>query len=418
MPLDDTLYERMGEPDFWPRYLFEDGWDGEDSDEEDDEDAVEAHRAEFGLGDGPSLVLDVELDNEYVGLGLRLPGQGEPVELGWDDQAHFHPHVMRWAELELLARAFALHDPALRHPGPVLALLARFVMLDEGDTADVITPLVDAAFGLVRPGGEAPGGAGVRAETRDWFELRDLRGTGLTWTDEGRRSAVSQPDDPRTIRPLYSLRQPGAEDFPFEGWGELLARAAELVGTVASDPALDGPGVRAALKRCTGARGYGAVGGLADALRAAGYGGFGAEVLLRALETPVSRAEACWAVETLAGLAPGTVVRRWFGRSPLTDARYWDLLLTLPADVPGAAAHAMDDALRAAGLGWAEIVGSTSTKGPDGTYRTVSTTVDIRVRDSLERGVAAVAEVLRRFDAASTAELRHEAAPYERIALD
>jgi len=412
MPLDDALTARIAEPDFWPRYLFDDAAElpedePEESEESDESD--EEYRAEFGLGGGLGLVLDVELGN-WVGLGLAAPGRTEPVELGWDDEAHFHPHVMRWSELDLLARAAAVHDPTLRHPGPVVALLARFVVLDEQDEPGAITPLVDAAFRAVRPGP----GRGVRPETRDWYELRDLSGTGLRWTDEGRRSAVSQPDDLTIMRPLYTLRAPGSDEFPFAEWEALLVRAEAILGAVAADPALADPAVRAALERCTRARGQAQTGALAAALRTAG---FTAAAVLRALEEPVSRAESCWAVETLAGAEPGSLVKRWFGRSPLAAAAFWDLTLTLPSEVPTAVAAELDAALKAADLGWAEIAGSTSERQEGGGHVTVSTVVELRVRDELARGVELTAEVLRRFGAVEPATLRHAAAPYERIAL-
>ncbi|MQY15566.1 hypothetical protein SRB5_57490 [Streptomyces sp. RB5] len=304
MPLDDALARRMREADFWPAYLFDDDapdlWD-EDAEEQ------ESQVARFELGGGFELVLDVTLGLEYVDLALRAPGRSEPVTVGWDDQAHFHPHVMSWPELDLLCRAVALHDPELRHPGPMLALLCRFAFRGEDEDLDAVTPPTDAAFGVVRPGPDVA----VRPETRDWHELRTL--PGVRWvTTPGGHPVAEQPDEEG--EPLYSLRVPDSAEFPFAAWAGLLARAREAVAAVRADPALADPAVRDALARCAGADGHGRLGALAEALAAAG---FAVPVVLRAIAEPVHRTEACWAVEVLADLPQGELTARWFGPSPL-----------------------------------------------------------------------------------------------------
>lgn len=414
MPLPDALTTRMTETDFWSAYLFED--DAPDLFDEDKDE--ESYQVEFGLGDGFALTLDLALAYECIDLALTAPGLAEPAQLGWDDQAHFHPHVMRWTELDLLARASALHDPDLRHPGPALALLVRFVFLDEQDDPDTITPLVDAAFRLLRP---IPGtGRGVRPETRDWFEVRDLRDTGLQWTTrEDGHPAVDQPNGDRGLTPLYSLRTPGSEDFPFAAWAALLDQAERILATATADPALRDPAVRAALKDCATAEGHVHLAALAEALRAAG---FAQPVLLRALAEPVSRAESCWAVEVLAGLPQGSLVKRWFGQSPLTGARSWMLSLALPheghpEDHSRTVVAELTGALKEAGLGRAETAGGSYRKGPDGGLVSVSSSVDVLVRDDLARGISLISAVLRRHDAADTAELRHFSPPYDPVPL-
>ncbi|WP_344959073.1 hypothetical protein [Actinomadura miaoliensis] len=419
MPLNDALRTRMDEPDFWPLYFFEDEPDEpDDEDEDDDEEPEDEHRAEFGLGDGLSLDLDLDLATGYFSLGLTAPGLAEPVELGWDDQAHFHPHVLRWAELDLLGRAMALRDPELRHPGPLLALLLRFAFLDERDDPDTIAPLVDAAFRLVRPQ-DGDDGGGVRSETRDWYELRNLSDAGLRWTTTpGGHPAVAQDDRVDADALLYSLRSPDNEEFPFAEWAALTERAEQIVTDAASAALLSVPDVRDALERCTAPRGHRHVAALAEALRAAGCVH---PVLLRAFEEPVSRAESCWAVEVLAGMPQGTLVKRWFGRSPLADARSWNLALTIDhegrSDPSVKLAEELHDALQRAGLGGAEIGGGTARQTSDGGSQWVSTRLDVQVRDDLEGGVALIREALRRHDATDIASLRHSAAPYEPVPL-
>ncbi|MFK0114177.1 hypothetical protein [Streptomyces sp. NPDC091217] len=415
MPLDDALTARMAEPDFWPVYLFDD--DAPDVYDEDAEDQ-ESHVARFPLGGGFALVLDLTLALEYVDLALAAPGLPEPVTVGWDDQAHFHPHVMPWPELDLLCRAVALHDPELRHPGPMLALLCRFAFLADGDDLDGVTPLVDAAFGLMRPG---DGEGGVRAETRDWFDLRDLRGTGVAWTSraDGQRAVDQYRDDHRGDGlPLYSLRAPDSEDFPFAGWSALLAQARERIDTAAGDRVLRAPAVRLAVDRCTAPDGHEHLAALADALTAVGYTH---PVLMRAVAQPGHRAEACWAVETLSGLPQGALMPRWFGPSPLADSESWRLSLTLPvAERPWRfgqqVAEELSTALQEAGLGRAEVGGSMS-RPEGGGYVHVQDHLRLLIRDDLALGVTIIARVLHGHRAAETATLRHAGKEGEVIPL-
>ncbi|GLW05215.1 hypothetical protein Misp01_03450 [Microtetraspora sp. NBRC 13810] len=393
----------MADPDFWAAYLFEDG--APEPDLDDDEDG-ETFTAEFQVGEGLALVLDLDVVTGYFDLALTAPGLAQPITVGWDDQTHFHPHTMRWSELDLIARALALHDPQLRHPGPALALLARFVVLDEQDDPDVITPLMDAAFQAVRPRPEN----GLRPETRDWFERHDLRGSGLRWTtgDDG-HLVVEQVAPDSTPRDLNSLRTPGSADFPFTAWTALLGQAARILAGAMTAPSLRAPTIRAALNRCTTAEGAAHLEPLAAALHTADAVH---PVLVRALTEPVSRAESCWAVETLAGLPRGSVAKRWFGPSPLAGAQSWELRLVLatqdrPPEHAPILISELNDTLRQEGLGRAEIAGETTRCGVLGRWISVSTSADILIRDDLSRGVSSIARILRRHNAADTAELRH-----------
>ncbi|MGV9770770.1 hypothetical protein [Streptosporangium sp. NPDC003464] len=400
MPLDDELTARMADPDFWGAYLFED--DAPESDLDDEE----SFTADFQVGEGLALVLDLDVVTGYFDLALVAPELAEPITVGWDDQAHPHPHAMRWSELDLLARALAVHDPQFRHPGPVLALLARFVVLDEHDDPDVITPLMDAAFQTVRP---RPGN-GLRPETRDWFELRDLRGCGLRWTtgDNGHLT-VEQIDPDSAPYDLYSLRTPGSTDFPFTAWTALLNQAEQILAAAMAAPSLRTPAVRAALDRCTTAEGHAHLGPLAAALQTADVIH---PALVRALTEPVSRAESCWAVETLAGLPRGSLVKRWYGPSPLAGAQSWELCLTLATqDRPEEHARILisdlNDTLKQEGLGGAEIAGEVTRRDALGHWTSVSTSADILIRDDLPRGLALISQILRSRDSVDTAELRY-----------
>ncbi|MFI8183338.1 hypothetical protein OG539_02410 [Actinacidiphila glaucinigra] len=405
MPLDDALKARMAEPDFWPVYLFDD--DAPDVYEE-DADEQETFVTRFRLGEALALVLDLTPGLEYVELALEAPGLPEPTTVGWDDQAHFHPHVMPWRELDLLCRAVALGDPELRHPGPMAALLCRFAFLADNDDLDRVTPLVDGAFALTRPSARE---ARPRPETRAWSDLRNLAGTGLEWSvrPDGHDAVDQRGTDGL---PLYSMRTPDSQEFPFAAWSALLTRARESVSALAQDPALARPGVRQALDRCTAPDGHGHLPALAGALATAGYTH---PVVMRAVEKPVHPAEACWVVETMSGLPQGELVSRWFGRSPLSGSETWRLSLHVP--VLGRAprlgqeiAEALDAALRTSDLGHAEVGGS-SMRMENGIYVHTSSSVDVLIRDDLTGGVGVISRVLHDHDAAQTATLHPAGKP-------
>jgi hypothetical protein len=422
MPRDDDLTARVTEPDFWPLYLFDDhAMEAyEEAGEEEAEDEV--IRAEFLLDRGLGLELEFEPGVGYVNLAARSPESTKAETVGWDDTAHFHPHVMPWSELDLLCRAAALYDPALRHPGPMLALLLRFAFLTEDEDLDAITPLVDAAFATVRPSATTGVAAlktpDVRMETRDWFDLRDLRGTGIKWvTRSDACRAVTQHD--RDGMPLYSLREPESDEFPFAAWSGLLVRARELLDSVRTDSALHTPEVQASIDRCAGPNGHQHLSSLASALSRAG---FDRTALLRALSQPVASAEAAWAVETLAGLGQGEVIATWSGVSPLADSRSWRLSLTLPAAgrpwrFAQEFAGELSGALQAVGLGRAETSGSTSVQGEHGGYVHHSDLLDVLIRDNLPGGVRMISQLLHQHQAAETAVLKHDEKPYGLIPL-
>ncbi|QXE36417.1 hypothetical protein KQY30_21420 [Streptomyces sp. GMY02] len=423
MPRYDDLTARMAEPDFWPLYLFDDqAMNAYEETREVEGAEEEILQAKFLLDRGLGLTLEFEPGVDYVNLAVQSPKSAKDETVGWDDTAHFHPHVMPWSELDLLCRAAALYDPALRHPGPMLALLLRFAFLTEDDDLDAITPMVDAAFSAVLPtaanNAVPPGAAKVRTETRDWFDLRDLRGTGIEWTPRSDGCQAVTQHDPDGM-PLYSLREPESAEFPFATWSEMLARATELLHSVRTDPALRLPEVRAALDRCAGPNGHRHIGPLASALSRAGFDN---TALFRALSQPVAPVEAAWAIETLAGLELGELIAAWAGVSPLANSTSWQLSLTLPAaGRPWRFAQTFADelstALQAAGLGRAETNGSTSVQGKDGGYVHHSDHLDILIRDDLPGGVRVISQLLHHHQAAETAVLKHNEKPYDRIAV-
>jgi hypothetical protein len=298
-----------------------------------------------------------------VGLGMRSPASVKTLELGWDDQAHWHPDALRWTELDLIARAAAVVDPVLRHPGPVLALAARFVVLDHNDNLDAITPLMDAAFG-------PPPTRHIEADpmtptltidfplpvpaatwwprTRDWLHRVDGRYSGVAWhQNEAGTWTVDQDDSIEVNRYLYTLRRPNGE-FPFVEWRNLLAAAENTLE--------------------------------------AGN-----------LPTPSSPAEQYWTDEERAEVPRGSLLADRFGPSPLRESRCYVLTLKLPVEGrSNAYAYAvrtdLDRTLREADRGWAETSGATLTPGRGETEVRLS----IGVVDDLDAATALIQRVLRR----------------------
>jgi hypothetical protein len=344
MPLPAELQKRLDSPEFWRAYLFEAAGLDED---ENDEIVVE-----IPVGGGYALVLDIDGSFDMVDLGMRTPDSDEILEIGWDDQAHWHPDTLRWDELDLIARAAAVLDPALRHPGPVLALAGRFVILGPDDDLDAITPLVDSAYG------PPPPDAGFWPRTRDWLHRVDGRPHGIAWqrTPAG-DWAVGQASTEPVDRDLYSVRRPGSA-FPFAAWRELLAAA--------------------------------------EATAAAGP-----------LPAPESDAERHWVEETATGVPRGSLIAARYGASPLRDSRRFRLALNLPGSDSYAAAVCtdLDRTLREADRGTATVAGSTSGGGH------TSALIDIDVVDDLDAGVTLIREILRRHSPGPDARLSHRRVP-------
>jgi hypothetical protein len=345
VPLPADLRARLRDPDFWREYFFE-------AEPGEEKEYVE-HTAEFPVGDGYALTLGI--NDHAIHLDLRTPDDTETVTLGWDDQAHWMPDALRWTELDLIGRAVAVTDPELRHPGPVLSLAGRLVVLDGTDDLDRITPMMDVAFGPAPEPVWWP-------STRNWLRKADGRHDGITWAEHDGDWKVDQVRDGGVDCYLHSLRCDGG-DFPFAAWRGLLAAAERTVG--------GGP-----------------------------------------LPTPVTPAEQGWTDEERTGAPRGSLIAARFGASPLRNFRRYHLDLELAAQgrqrtfaIP--IRDDLDRALREADLGWAEISGGVSSV--DGTP--ISTHFTVGVLDGLDEAIALISKVLRRHDIAADARLTHRRTP-------
>jgi hypothetical protein len=145
------------------------------------------------------LQLGAELNAE---LFLATPS-GSSLTLGWDDQAHWHPHVLRRNELERICRAIALTSPSdsdAMHPGWPIRLLDRFAPVCD---ADDITVAYATLFAAHREQ------SGLDDQMIAQITRRsDCRGNGFTWEQKGELGWVIDQSDNNGNRSLYSIRQP------------------------------------------------------------------------------------------------------------------------------------------------------------------------------------------------------------------
>ncbi|QHF96354.1 hypothetical protein DEH18_23730 [Streptomyces sp. NHF165] len=282
LPYDD--------PDFWGFWYFDEFCEykeyGSGSAEAFDEarGAAEGAGPRGGAGDdrvvydaGGGRAVLVEAGPFELTLSLLDPGSAEPLQLGWDDQAHPTPYGLHWREADVLCRAAALADPRAAYPGPHLALLSRFApVCDEADAATALPLLREAFAGL--PGLDA-------YQRLVYASLADLRASGIRWVrdeDTGHRypdewfpdededesgegdgdgrgtgggageAAVGLPyahDPDREHFPsgsLGSLRSPEYPDFPFDALAATVEQARLRCAETARQPWAAAEAVRAA----------------------------------------------------------------------------------------------------------------------------------------------------------------------------
>jgi len=165
---------------------------------------------------------------------LDLVDQQEVVEhgrprryaLGHDDLHGWHPHSLRWEELELLSRAIACNDPTLAHPGMPLLLLQRWAPICRDDDADRIAGMLREAWKTVAITSDE--------DVHQLVEFIDARDAGFQWNyDEAAKCWRIQQEGGTSMRELYSYRSvENAEEeiFPSGIWEGLLQEVRSFVG--------------------------------------------------------------------------------------------------------------------------------------------------------------------------------------------
>jgi hypothetical protein len=164
---------------------------------------------EFRVLDGYGLTLVFEETLSHTSLFLSHPGGRQ--EIGWDDQAHWHPHLFRWEELDGVCRAIAASEPPLAHPGLPLLLLYRFaVITDPAEEQAARAALTEALWQIHSLSDE---------EVRNIVGLTVSTQTGIRWDRRPDLGWYLSGED------AYTLRHPDNPTFPFAEF-QAMVRAA------------------------------------------------------------------------------------------------------------------------------------------------------------------------------------------------
>ncbi|MEZ6184926.1 MAG: hypothetical protein R3F62_07940 [Planctomycetota bacterium] len=347
------------------------------------------------VGAGYALTLELDRDLSRFSLGVTSP-EGS-AEIAWDDRAHWHPHVLRWHELEQFCRAQALLDPELVHPGPLLLLLSRFAPLCLEDDPGTVLPLLQAAW--ERVGAFSPG------EIQGFLERLDARPAGFRWRlDEAWGVWVLEQDDDDAALQLYTLRQPEHAGFPFAALAEVVARSGSVLAAAVQD-------VGAELARAFQETGDPALGpALAAALRDAPE----AASVAQALGDDPDVARCAWICEVLLGVEQGTIVREHLSEGCLELREQHALSLSLPLrdeerPLPGAVGKLLRDSLQRVlsdlRVGSADTLGASSSQAEDGTWVDTEESLSVVIKGDLDVGLRRIREALWWVRAPSTTSL-------------
>jgi hypothetical protein len=178
------------------------------------------------ISDSFGLSLGIKLSSEYYySLNFTTPTTAQKI--AWIDGYHWHPHVLRWDELDLLCRAIARLDRSLPHPGLPLLLLYRFAPICASDDVPLVISLLDSAFRSLDLFSDA--------EIRSHIEAVDCRRGNFRWErDEETNSWFLDQSDEDTDRSgvcLYSVRSRHSERFNHKEWASLIQEAETIAET-------------------------------------------------------------------------------------------------------------------------------------------------------------------------------------------
>lgn len=291
MPVSEALHRLSEDPKFWA--LLHGGPGAPLDDRE--------LRVSLPVTAGYGLVLDIDLRTGEQALGLREPATSEPVQLGWWSPGRPHPAALRWHELDLCARVLALEDPTLPHPGLVVALLSPFAPVTLDDDTVTVPAIREAAYRSLRREVQPPAPAGPEQAplplfaTEEWWPSATSESPQVL--DEAAIAAYTTPE------PLHLEVRTGSR-FPHEGLADLVRRAADRLARQREELCYAPARPLAEHIAATGD-----LRPLPELLGTLTEAGCDHPTVLDALSEPLATLEACWMVETLAGAAPGTLLR-------------------------------------------------------------------------------------------------------------
>lgn len=381
MPLPASLEPFLKTRRFWTDFL----WETEPSLSPGEEPPYpELHdcRIDLPVADGFELRLSLDEGLDSFELDFVAPGR-DAVNIAWDDQAHWHPHVLRWEELETIGRAIAIRDPELSHPGHVVLLLHRFAPICRGDDLGAVVSTLEAAWKQL--------GLFTEGEITNWIERIDARAAGFRW--RRRRSLGWVIEQGRTVdsaKELYSLRRGGKGPFPFADWNRMIEAAEQEVGQLGS------------LDRTIAAE-FAETGRpelvleIAHALREQGH-----EPLAASIGRNPSLPQAFWVAETILGLPAGSLAAK-HAPPACRPRRQWPLELRIPhqdADRPVPVPFSklfrdtLDRILRSLDLGSTDSSGALSMQNADGTFAHIESMHSTLIKGNLDEGLRILRDAL------------------------
>jgi hypothetical protein len=181
----DADWERLRTPEFW-RWIFENEVSFEDE-----------RSFELALPCSAGRGLKAQIDE---GISITLSDLGSGFELGWIDDAHFHPNCLRPAETLHLA---GIQDaPAKQHLATLLLL--PFSVIASDSDAEELVGAAQRAWAALGFDGQCPG-----------LTIPEFRHEEVEWhLDANSRWCLRQPGSNLDVRPLYTLRVEENSDFP------------------------------------------------------------------------------------------------------------------------------------------------------------------------------------------------------------
>lgn len=172
------------------------------------------------------VTLRLEFDPRLYYRSLQLVSSSTAVtEIAWDDEAHWHPDVLRWEELELICRYIALLDERFPHPGIPLLLLHRFAPITNADDASRIQSLVRDAWRRLNVVSEE--------QVASFLPTTHLLGTSVEWREDATAGWHLRVNDDEQFKVgLYTLRRLDNPEFPFA----VMQRAIEIIRAKLKQP--------------------------------------------------------------------------------------------------------------------------------------------------------------------------------------
>lgn len=178
--------------------------------------------------------LELHVTSKSSDLSLVTPGSN-PAQLGWDDEAHFHPHIFRWVELKAMADHIVSREPWNGHGELALALLHRFAL---GTTDEEVESMGAALTPVLTHLGLKERRRDEILSRYDWRPGRRMRSgdpdnrlVGPGWVPDERvgwrldlwwsRDLAREGGD--AVPAPYSLRRPENDEFPAAELTRILA---------------------------------------------------------------------------------------------------------------------------------------------------------------------------------------------------